>query len=95
MIARLDHKVPGGKLLRVEVEFEGGAVLRVRVAGDFFAHPEASFEAAEAELGGVPADRLAEAALGAFSRPGLVIYGASAADIAATLGRALREAQVS
>lgn len=95
MITRLDYKIPGGKLLRVEVEFEGGVVLRAKVAGDFFAHPESDFEAAEAELSRVPVDRLAEAALGAFSRPGLVLYGASASDIAETLRRAVDEAQVS
>ena len=54
MTARLDHKVPGGKLLRVEVEIEAGVVLRALVHGDFFAHPEESFEAAEAELVGPP-----------------------------------------
>jgi lipoate-protein ligase A len=89
MIVRLDYKVPGGKLLRVEVEAEGGTVLCAAVRGDFFAHPEASFEAAEAELSGVPAKRLRETALAAFARPGLTIFGAAPADIAEALGRAV------
>ncbi len=88
MTARLDHKVPGGKLLRVEVEIEAGVVLRALVHGDFFAHPEESFEAAEAELVGSPVDRLGEAALSLFSRPPLRLFGASPSDIA----DALREA---
>jgi len=88
MIVKFDYKIPGGKLLRVELEGERGTVLRARVRGDFFAHPEESFEAAEAELGGTPLDRIAETALAAFSRPGLAMYGASAADIAQALGRA-------
>ncbi len=90
MIVKLDYKPEGGKLLRVELEAEGGTVLRARVRGDFFAHPEESFEAAEIELGGTGLGRIAETALAAFSRPGLVLYGASAAGIAEALGRAAR-----
>jgi lipoate-protein ligase A len=88
MIVKLDYKPEGAKLLRIELEAEGGVVLRARVRGDFFAHPEESFEAAEAELGGVSLGRLAETALAAFARPGLTMYGASPALIAEALGRA-------
>jgi lipoate---protein ligase len=94
MIARRDFKVPGGKLLRIEVEVESGVVLRAAVGGDFFAHPEEDFEAAEAELAGTPVDRVAEAALSLFSRPPLRILGASASDIAMALMETAREAQV-
>lgn len=90
MIAKLDYKIPGGKLLRVELEAEGGVVLRAAVRGDFFAHPEESFEAAEGELGGVPLKRIAEVALAAFSRAPLVMYGTSPSDIAEALGRTAR-----
>jgi lipoate-protein ligase A len=93
MIARRDHKVAGGKLLRVEVEIESGVVLRALVRGDFFAHPEEAFEAAEAELVGLSSDRLFDAALSLFSRPPLVLFGASAEDIALALKEAAREAQ--
>jgi lipoate---protein ligase len=93
MIARRDFKVPGGKLLRAEVEVEAGTVLRASVRGDFFAHPEEAFEAAEADLVGLPVDRLGEASLALFSRPGLRLFGASPADIAALLAQVAREAQ--
>jgi lipoate-protein ligase A len=93
MIAKRDFKVPGGKLLRVEVEVESGVVLRALVRGDFFAHPEEAFEAAEAELIGLPVDRLEEAALSLFSRPPLRVFGASASDIAIVLGEAAHDAQ--
>ena len=88
MIVKLDHKPAGGKLLRIELEVESGTVLRAAVRGDFFAHPEEVFEAAEAELVGTPADRIGETALAVFSRPGLVLYGASAQGIAEALMRA-------
>ena len=93
MIARRDYKVPGGKLLRAEVEVETGCVVAASVQGDFFAFPEEAFEAAEAELSKLPVDRLGEAALSLFSRPPLKIFGATAAEIAALLVETAREAQ--
>ena len=94
MISRFDYKIPGGKLLRMELEVESGVVLRAMVRGDFFAHPEEAFEAAEAELTGVSVDRLEEAALALFSKPPLEIFGATPSDIAIALGRAAHESQV-
>jgi lipoate---protein ligase len=94
MISRMDHKIPGGKLLRMELEVESGVVLRAMIRGDFFAHPEEAFEAAEAELTGLPVDRLEEAALALFSKPPLELFGATPSDIAIALGRAAHEAQV-
>jgi lipoate-protein ligase A len=93
MICRRDYKIPGGKLLRVEVEAESGVVIRAMVRGDFFAHPEEAFEAAETELRNLPVDRLAAAALSLFSRPPLKIFGASPSDIAQALAAAAHEAQ--
>ncbi len=93
MIAKKDYKVPGGKLLRIEVEVEAGRLRRARVAGDFFAHPEEAFEAAEAALAGLPVAGLGAAALGLFSAPGLTIFGASARDIAQALEEAVHETQ--
>lgn len=90
MIAKLDRKVPGGKLLRIELEAEGGRLLRARVRGDFFAHPEELFEEAEGALIGSDIGGIAGEALAAFSRPGLTLYGTSAADIALALTEAAR-----
>jgi lipoate---protein ligase len=93
MTFRRDHKVPGGKLLRIELELEGSVVARAEVRGDFFAHPEEAFEAAEQALSGAKAEDLGRLALGLFSKPPLRIFGAAAADIAQALEEALREAQ--
>jgi lipoate-protein ligase A len=94
MTGRLDQKIPGGKLLRIEVEVESGIVLRALVRGDFFAHPEELFEDAEAELAGLPVDRLFEAARSLFSKPPLELFGADPSDIALALERTAREAQI-
>ena len=98
MTRKLDRKPEGCKLLRVEVEIEDGIARSVRVRGDFFAHPEELFEAAEGALTGVavapeagaaavsaPSGGIRQAALAAFSRPGLRLYGATAEAIADTI----------
>lgn len=91
MICRLDYKVPGGKLLRVSVDVDEGLATRVRVAGDFFAHPESAFDEAEAGLSGLSTADLPEAARRAFSRPDLSLHGLSADDIAEALRLALSQ----
>jgi len=93
MIARKDYKVPGGKLIRVELEVEAGVVRRAAVRGDFFAHPEEAFERAEAGLVALRVEELPSAALRFFGQRGLAIFGAKPEDIAFTLEEAVREAQ--
>jgi hypothetical protein len=92
MIRKLDYKVPGGKLLRVAIDSGGDGespiASSVRVAGDFFAHPEEAFEAAEAELSGLPMSELRAASFRAFSRPDLRLFGASPEDISIAIGSA-------
>lgn len=86
-------KIPGGKLLRVEVEMESGSIIKASVCGDFFAYPEDLFEAAEADLVGVPADRLGETALALFADQRMQIIGAEPEDIARALMEAADAAQ--
>lgn len=93
MIARKDYKVPGGKLIRVEIEIDSGIVRRAAVRGDFFAHPEEAFEEAEAGLAGLRAEELPSAARRLFGEGGLAIFGAAPDDIAFALEGAVREAQ--
>ncbi len=94
MISRRDIKVEGGKLVRVELEIEAGSVLRAAVCGDFFAHPEEVFERAEADLAGVPVDRLGETALSLFADPRLTLLGAQPEDIARALMEAADATQI-
>ena len=77
MTLSLDWKVPGGKLLRLFARIEGGQVVELRVAGDFFAHPEEAFDAAEASLLGIAASDLPSQARIAFAHPGLRLFGLS------------------
>ena len=93
MIVRRDYKVPGGKLLRVELEVESDRVVKAVVRGDFFAYPEDAFEEAEAALAGQSVDSLCDVALTVFGKSPLRIFGASPLDISRALEETVREAQ--
>ncbi len=49
-----EEKVPGGKLIRVEVFENGGRISRLRITGDFFLHPEEAIDSLEGALAGSP-----------------------------------------
>lgn len=53
---RGEYKVPGGKLVAVDVDVESGRLAHVRVSGDFFLEPDAALEDIDAALEGLPAE---------------------------------------
>jgi lipoate-protein ligase A len=53
---RGEYKVPGGKLVVVELEVEEDRLADVHVSGDFFLEPDSALEDIDAALTGMPAD---------------------------------------
>jgi lipoate-protein ligase A len=53
---RGEYKVPGGKLVAVDLDVEAGRLAHVRVSGDFFLEPDAALEDIDAALEGLPAE---------------------------------------
>jgi lipoate-protein ligase A len=53
---RGEYKVPGGKLVAVDVDVEDGRLAHVRVSGDFFLEPDSALERIDAALNGLPAE---------------------------------------
>lgn len=53
---RGEYKVPGGKLVAVDVEVEDGRLARVAVSGDFFLEPDDALEQIDGVLTGLPQD---------------------------------------
>lgn len=51
-----EYKVPGGKLVVVELDVVDGRLDRVTVSGDFFLEPPETLDAIRAGLEGAPAD---------------------------------------
>ena len=45
-------KVQGGKLLKISLEHSGGKISSIKIAGDFFLHPEEAIESLEKGLAG-------------------------------------------
>ncbi|MCK0112405.1 lipoate--protein ligase family protein [Ornithinimicrobium sp. F0845] len=57
---RGEYKVPGGKLVVVELEVVDGRLADVHVSGDFFLEPDSALEDIDAALTGMPADTKAD-----------------------------------
>lgn len=89
-----EYKVPGGKLVVVDLGVQGGALRGVQVSGDFFLEPDSTLDAINAALEGAPAT-LDEAGYAARIRAGLpagaVLLGLTPEGVAVAVRRALAQ----
>ncbi|WP_372467416.1 biotin/lipoate A/B protein ligase family protein [Microbacterium maritypicum] len=51
-----EYKVPGGKLVVVDLEIEDDRIARFRLAGDFFLEPDSALDDINAAVNGMPAE---------------------------------------
>ncbi|THG29383.1 lipoate--protein ligase family protein [Naasia lichenicola] len=51
-----EYKVPGGKLVVVDLDEEGGRIANFRLAGDFFLEPDSALNAIDAAVNGLRVD---------------------------------------
>jgi lipoate-protein ligase A len=88
------YKTPGGKLVAVDFEVEGGRLQRVMLHGDFFLYPEDAITTITQALEGMPAD-LIESEIAARVRaavpPGTEMLGFSPEAIGIAVQRALTQ----
>jgi lipoate-protein ligase A len=97
---RGEYKVPGGKLVAVDVETHSGSsgdvIASAAVSGDFFLEPDDALDAINAALTGLSrhsaADALA-AAVQAGLPPGTLMYGIAPEAVAVAVLRAADGAQ--
>ncbi|MEV6547141.1 lipoate--protein ligase family protein [Streptomyces sp. NPDC051597] len=90
-----EYKVPGGKLVVVDLDVEDGVLRGVRVAGDFFLEPDEAIEAINGALEGAPADTDAAglaARIDAALPPGTTMYGLTSEGVGVAVRRALAHA---
>ncbi|MBT3153179.1 lipoate--protein ligase family protein [Streptomyces sp. CHD11] len=90
-----EYKVPGGKLVVVDVDVEDGVLRRTRVAGDFFLEPDEALDAVNGALDGTPADTDAAglaARIDAALPVGTVMYGLTPEGVGIAVRRALAHA---
>lgn len=91
-IMRGEYKVPGGKLVAVEIEATDGVITQAHVAGDFFLEPEEALGRINASLMGLTVDarvsQIAQAVEKALD-PNDSLIGFSPRDIGFALRRAV------
>ncbi len=90
-----EYKVPGGKLVVVDLDVVGGALEHVSVSGDFFLEPDEALLEINRALTGLPETSTAaelSAAVSASLPPGAVLFGFSADAVAVAVRRALSKA---
>lgn len=87
------YKVPGGKLLRIDLTYEN-SIDAVKLTGDFFLHPEEALETITSALCALAlpldADEAIQQVEAALAAQNAQLIGATARDIVHTLGEALK-----
>ena len=89
-----EYKMPGGKLVVIDLDVLNGCLANVQLSGDFFLEPDSTLHTINAVLTGQSAD-VDEATLvailhGALS-PDVMMYGVSPEAIAVAVYRALHQ----
>ncbi|EFG10116.1 Putative lipoate-protein ligase [Streptomyces clavuligerus] len=90
-----EYKVPGGKLVVVDLEAQDGVLRDVRVAGDFFLEPDEAILAIDRALEGAPVDTDASglaARIDAALPPGTQMFGLTSEGVGVAVRRALAHA---
>ncbi|WP_449427732.1 biotin--protein ligase [Rhodanobacter umsongensis] len=87
-----EYKMPGGKLVVIDLDLLDGRLAHVQLSGDFFLEPDSALHTINAALSGLSADAT-EATLAAALHDALpsavMMYGVSPEAIAVAVRRAL------
>ncbi|MEO7122661.1 MAG: biotin/lipoate A/B protein ligase family protein [Lacisediminihabitans sp.] len=90
-----EYKVPGGKLVVVDLDVVDGKIANFRLAGDFFLEPDSALESINAAITGLPEDadavQIASAARAALPE-GATLLGFSPEAVAVAVRRSLAHA---
>ena len=87
-----EYKIPGGKLVVVDLSIVAGLMTSVQVSGDFFLEPASALDAIDAALEGLPVDTgevALEAAVAAALGPETQTFGITPEGVAVAVRRAL------
>ena len=90
-----EFKVPGGKLVVVDLEVVDDRIAAFRLSGDFFLEPDDALHAIDAAVTGLPADADAKvytAAITTALPPDATLLGFSPEAVATAIRRALKQA---
>ncbi|GGL04506.1 lipoate--protein ligase A [Salinibacterium xinjiangense] len=90
-----EFKVPGGKLVVVDLEVDDGVISGFRLAGDFFLEPDGALDSIDEAINGMPAGSDAAAfakAINVALPAGALLLGFSPEAVATAIRRALQKA---
>ena len=90
-----EFKVPGGKLVVVDLDVEDGRISNFRLAGDFFLEPEDALHAIDSAVNGLPAEsdaKVIAAAVQSALPANAILLGFSPDSVAVAIRRALSKA---
>lgn len=88
------YKIPGGKLIKIDLEMTGVKIKSIRIFGDFFLHPEELIEHIEHSLIGahIEKDSLSDMITNILEESEGTLLGASPQDIVHAIHLALNSA---
>ena len=87
-----EYKMPGGKLVVIDLAVRDGRLADVQLSGDFFLEPDSALDAIDAALCGLPADAnqaLISAAIHVTLGPEVSMHGFSPEAVAIAVRRAI------
>ena len=91
-----EYKVPGGKLVVVDLDEADGTIANFRLAGDFFLEPDSALEAIDGAVNGLPVDadsgQIASAIRAALP-PDAVLLGFTPESVAVAIRRSIGNAK--
>jgi lipoate-protein ligase A len=90
-----EYKMPGGKLVVIDLDVRDGRLAGVQLSGDFFLEPDSALHVIDAALEGLPANTTEAGFVTALHDaldPDALMYGVSPEAIAVALHRALQGA---
>ncbi|HTM29525.1 MAG TPA: biotin--protein ligase [Rhodanobacter sp.] len=89
-----EYKMPGGKLVVIDLDVHDGRLADVQLSGDFFLEPDSALDTINRALEGLP-EHADETALAAAVRNALAVdvmmYGLSPEAVAVAVRRALHK----
>ena len=91
-----EYKMPGGKLIVIDLDIHADRLANVQLSGDFFLEPDNALRMIDAALEGLPADTALEAlatAVASALPATAMMYGISPEAVAVAVQRAVRAEQ--
>ncbi|MDD5417331.1 MAG: lipoate protein ligase C-terminal domain-containing protein [Candidatus Nanoarchaeia archaeon] len=85
------HKVCGGKLVKIRVEFNNNKISKIKITGDFFLHPEETLILIETNLIGKELSECEETINETLKNNNAIMYGIDSVSVSEMIKVAFNE----